>query len=171
MENAKLDAGAVVARVEATVVLGMPHVSVVEAISARKETVKLGLLLGLPPKFCSVSGLLQDPSTEASVNALRAQVRANLYKETMAVTTRPKRPAETDGKEYKFVSEEQFQGLITSKLLFEYKKANGFFYGTLKFNAAIDGHATPLVPSRTHPRTHAPTRTHDDCNSHRDTGP
>ncbi len=145
MDNAKLEAGAVVARVEGTNVLGMPHVSVVEAISARKETVKLGLLVGLPAKLTTVSGLLQDPTKDAAVHALRAQVRANLYKETLAVTTRPKRAGETDGKEYKFIAEEEFLHLIDSKQLFEYNKANNFFYGTLKFNAAVEGHTTPLV--------------------------
>ena len=50
----------------------------------------------------------------------------------MSATTRPKRQSETDGVDYRFVSEDEFRRLIGEKKLVEYTEFNGNFYGTLR---------------------------------------
>ena len=50
-----------------------------------------------------------------------------------SATTRPKRPHETDGKDYYFVDPEQFQALIENDGFVEWEEVyKGLFYGTLK---------------------------------------
>ena len=47
-------------------------------------------------------------------------------------TTRSPRPGEVDGRDYHFVEQSEFEGLIASDALFEYAKVFGNFYGTSK---------------------------------------
>jgi guanylate kinase len=47
----------------------------------------------------------------------------------ISYTTRPKRPNETDGKEYHFVSEEQFKSMQESNQFIEVVQSDGFYYG------------------------------------------
>ncbi len=49
-------------------------------------------------------------------------------------TTRPKREGEIDGLDYKFISNEKFERLITEEYFIEFKKRNDFYYGTPKQN-------------------------------------
>ncbi len=49
---------------------------------------------------------------------------------SVSVTTRPPRPGEIDGKDYSFVSDEEFQKMITAKELIEWAEVHGFLYGT-----------------------------------------
>ena len=51
---------------------------------------------------------------------------------SVSVTTRPKSEAETDGKDYWFVSEEEFRDRINKGLLLEYAEVFGHKYGTPK---------------------------------------
>ncbi|MHC4508705.1 MAG: guanylate kinase [Planctomycetota bacterium] len=51
---------------------------------------------------------------------------------SVSVTTRPKSAAEVDGRDYWFVSEEEFQQRIDKGLLLERAKVFGHFYGTPK---------------------------------------
>jgi guanylate kinase len=51
---------------------------------------------------------------------------------SVSVTTRPKSETEVDGKDYWFVSQEQFQERIKTGTLLEYAKVFGQFYGTPK---------------------------------------
>ena len=47
-------------------------------------------------------------------------------------TTRPQREGEVDGKDYHFVTEEEFKSLVDENLMIEYEQYGGFFYGTSK---------------------------------------
>ena len=47
-------------------------------------------------------------------------------------TTRPQREREVDGKDYHFVTEEEFKSLVDENLMIEYEQYGGFFYGTSK---------------------------------------
>jgi guanylate kinase len=51
---------------------------------------------------------------------------------SISVTTRPKSEAETDGQDYWFISEEDFQRRIDNGLLLEYAEVFGHLYGTPK---------------------------------------
>ncbi len=52
---------------------------------------------------------------------------------SISATTRPKRPHETEGEDYYFISRERFQELIQEDAFVEWEEVyNGLFYGTLK---------------------------------------
>jgi len=51
---------------------------------------------------------------------------------SVSVTTRPKSEAETEGKDYWFVSREEFKKRIEKGMLLEYAEVFGNFYGTPK---------------------------------------
>ena len=51
---------------------------------------------------------------------------------SVSVTTRPKSETEVDGRDYWFVSEEEFQRRIDNNLLLEHAKVFGHYYGTPK---------------------------------------
>jgi guanylate kinase len=49
---------------------------------------------------------------------------------SISCTTRPARPGETDGKEYRFVSHAHFESLKNQNQLLEWAEVHGNFYGT-----------------------------------------
>lgn len=51
---------------------------------------------------------------------------------SVSVTTRPKRPNETDGVHYHFRTEEEFQALVDADEFLEHAKVFNYRYGTLK---------------------------------------
>jgi len=51
---------------------------------------------------------------------------------SVSVTTRPKGESEVDGRDYWFISEQQFQQRINKGLLLEYAEVFGHLYGTSK---------------------------------------
>jgi len=51
---------------------------------------------------------------------------------SISVTTRPKSEAEVDGRDYWFITEEEFQQRINNGLLLEYAEVFGHLYGTPK---------------------------------------
>ncbi|MEA1987432.1 MAG: guanylate kinase [Candidatus Marinimicrobia bacterium] len=51
---------------------------------------------------------------------------------SVSSTTREKRNYEKEGKDYNFISTEEFQKLLNSKKLVEYENVHGNFYGTTK---------------------------------------
>jgi guanylate kinase len=51
---------------------------------------------------------------------------------SVSVTTRPKSESEVDGRDYWFISEQQFQQRINKGLLLEYAEVFGHLYGTPK---------------------------------------
>ncbi|OWA49794.1 putative Membrane-associated guanylate kinase, WW and PDZ domain-containing protein 3 [Hypsibius exemplaris] len=74
------------------------------------------------------------PASTAAAQ-LQRSVRENLYRFTLACTTRPIRAGEVRGKEYIFLSEEQFQRHEKNGLIIESGKNHGdqqYLYGTVK---------------------------------------
>jgi len=51
---------------------------------------------------------------------------------SISVTTRPQRPGEEDGKDYHFISMEQFEKMVAAGELLEHAKVFGNYYGTPK---------------------------------------
>ena len=51
---------------------------------------------------------------------------------SVSETTRPKKEGEVDGKDYYFVTHEQFADSVKNKELLEYTEFNGYYYGTPK---------------------------------------
>ena len=47
-------------------------------------------------------------------------------------TTRPRRENEIDGKDYYFISEDEFEDLINNDQMIEYEQYGDFYYGTSK---------------------------------------
>lgn len=56
-----------------------------------------------------------------------------LFKPSVSYTTRPKRPNETDGVHYHFVTKEEFEEKIAKEEFLEYKEYCGNYYGTPKY--------------------------------------
>lgn len=54
------------------------------------------------------------------------------FRHLVSHTTRPIRPKEKDGREYHFVSEEEFNQMIENGEFFEYQKFGDYYYGTSK---------------------------------------
>ncbi len=89
------------------------------------DVVKKGLLI-----------ILSGPSGGVG----KGTVRQELFKDeslnlaySISMTTRKPRPAETDGVDYFFVSEEEFKQRIENNELLEYAQFVGNYYGTPKF--------------------------------------
>ena len=64
---------------------------------------------------------------------VRAAVFANnqfQYVYSVSATTRAQRPGEVDGKDYYFVSREEFETMIQNEDLLEYAEYVGNYYGT-----------------------------------------
>jgi len=53
---------------------------------------------------------------------------------SVSATTRQPRPGETDGEDYRFVSETRFRALIESGAMLEYAEVHGSLYGTPREN-------------------------------------
>lgn len=51
---------------------------------------------------------------------------------SVSITTRPKSEAEVDGRDYRFVSEQEFKRCVDDGLLLEYAEVFGHLYGTPK---------------------------------------
>lgn len=62
------------------------------------------------------------------VNALLQQEPA--IRLSVSCTTRAARPGETDGKQYRFVSQDQFEALQAQDQLLEWAQVHGNYYGT-----------------------------------------
>ncbi len=75
--------------------------------------------------------VLSSPSgagkTSISRALLDAEDNLNL---SISVTTRPKRPGETEGRDYYFVDPTEFNLMVNRQELLEYAKVFGHYYGT-----------------------------------------
>lgn len=85
----------------------------------------------------SLTEFLQSVDEEdESLSDARAKIKQALYNVTVPLTTRPPRAGERNGREYHFVSREQFETLVKEDKMLEFGIHNGEFYGTLKPSAA-----------------------------------
>jgi len=63
---------------------------------------------------------------------IRMKKAEPLFHYVVTATTRPKRPGEKDGVDYRFLSEDQFHQLAETKQLLEWAKVYGNYYGVPK---------------------------------------
>ncbi len=73
------------------------------------------------------------------INAEESPV-ASRVKFSISATTRARRPHETNGKEYFFISKEQFKDMVENGEFLEYAEICGNFYGTPKKKISNDHH-------------------------------
>jgi guanylate kinase len=77
--------------------------------------------------------VLSAPSGAGKSTIARKLIQRNTnLKISVSATTRPKRPLETDGVDYYFLSEEEFKKEISAGNFLEYENVHGFLYGTLR---------------------------------------
>jgi len=85
------------------------------------------------PTNQSASGFLADTDpAHPELGNIRTQIKMAIYDLTVPLTTRAPREGEVNGREYNFVSHDQFQQYINKEQMLEYGEKNGVFYGTLK---------------------------------------
>lgn len=77
--------------------------------------------------------ILSSPSGAGKTSIARELLKqdSNL-KNSVSVTTRPKRPSEVNGKDYFFVTEDKFKAMRDNDELLEHAEVFGHFYGTPK---------------------------------------
>ncbi|KAG4960182.1 hypothetical protein JHK87_036815 [Glycine soja] len=88
----------------------------------------------LSPNPNSLIIVISGPSgvgKDALISRLRDNSRLALHF-VVTVTTRPRRPAEVDGKDYIFVSKEEFLGMVEREELLEYALVYGDYKGVPK---------------------------------------
>ena len=69
---------------------------------------------------------------KTTISQFLCQNLSEEFKETVSCTTRPKREMEIDGKDYYFISKEDFENKIANNEFIEYNVfPNGYMYGTL----------------------------------------
>ncbi len=75
--------------------------------------------------------IVSAPSGAGKTTLVRAQLKADpAIRLSVSYTTRAPRPAEVDGKDYHFVSKEEFLAMATQAELLESAEVYGNFYGT-----------------------------------------
>ncbi|MES2252445.1 MAG: guanylate kinase [Pseudomonadota bacterium] len=77
--------------------------------------------------------ILSSPSGAGKTTIANALLTSETHlKTSISVTTRPKRPNEIDGRDYYFVTHDEFQQRISADDFFEYAEVFGNLYGTPK---------------------------------------
>lgn len=76
--------------------------------------------------------ILSSPSGGGKTSVIRAilQQFPDDFVYSVSATTRPPRPGEIHGKDYFFLSSEQFEQLIKNDLLLEWEQVHDHYYGT-----------------------------------------
>jgi guanylate kinase len=75
--------------------------------------------------------IISGPSGSGKTSICRELEKDRRVKKSISVTTRPPRPQEKEGKDYFFVSEEEFKKRIERGEFVEYARYSGHLYGTL----------------------------------------
>ncbi len=76
--------------------------------------------------------LVSGPSGSGKTTLCRRASDQGLASYAISCTTRPPRPTEVNGKDYFFLSIDEFQKKIDNNEFFEFAEVHGNFYGTLK---------------------------------------
>ena len=75
--------------------------------------------------------VLSSPSGAGKTSIARALLnRDEEITMSVSATTRPRRPGETEGKDYHFVNEQKFKTDINKGLFLEYARVFNHYYGT-----------------------------------------
>lgn len=77
-----------------------------------------------------VSGPSGSGKTTLVKTILEQPQLKNRFIRSVSFTTRPKRPGERQGRDYRFVSAREFQGLLKAKKILEHTRYLGYDYGT-----------------------------------------
>ncbi|CAD83291.1 guanylate kinase [Candidatus Blochmanniella floridana] len=86
-------------------------------------------------KYSGLLGIISAPSGAGKstlINALQKNDSILQIKLSISYTTRKKRPGEVHGKDYYFISIEEFQNMINQNMFLEYAKVFNHYYGTEK---------------------------------------
>ena len=73
--------------------------------------------------------VLSSPSGAGKTTLVKKIAEENNFKVSISYTTRKPRTNEVDGKDYFFISEDEFKNLIKNKGFLEYAKVFENFYG------------------------------------------
>lgn len=77
--------------------------------------------------------VLSSPSGAGKTSIARALLKQDTHlKNSVSVTTRPKRPSETHGKDYFFITKNQFNEMYDNEELLEHAEVFDHYYGTPK---------------------------------------
>ena len=76
--------------------------------------------------------ILSSPSGAGKTTLVKKIAQENNFKISISYTTRKSRTDEVNGKDYFFISEEEFENLIKNKELLEYAKVFENYYGSSK---------------------------------------
>jgi guanylate kinase len=91
--------------------------------------------------------VLSGPSGVGKTTVAHRLMERGEYMRSVSVTTRDIRPGEVDGKDYHFVSTEEFEGLLKANELIEHAEVHGAHYGTPKdpLREAVQNHKVLLL--------------------------
>jgi guanylate kinase len=78
--------------------------------------------------------VLSSPSGGGKTSVIRRLLESGdpRYQHSVSATTRPRRPGETNGVDYRFVDDREFQTLIEQGGVVEYERVHDWWYGTPK---------------------------------------
>ena len=76
--------------------------------------------------------LVSGPSGSGKTTLCRRLARTGAAHYSVSCTTRPPREGETNGRDYHFLSREEFEAEVAGGQLLEHAEVHGNFYGTLK---------------------------------------
>jgi len=85
-----------------------------------------------PGTIFIISGPSGSGKTTLLTRLIQDKKIAKLLVKSRSVTTRPKRFGERQGKDYFFVSKEEFRRLLKAKKILEWTRYLGYYYGTPK---------------------------------------
>lgn len=127
-----IDSGDIIIEMDGMKVAGLTRADVCEIVNSKGahsvKSVQASSAYGLP---IELREYLARRFARGSIDHdLQATIRDNVYMRTIPCTTRPPRPNEMDGVDYKFVSKEQFIEMDRSGLLLESGVYAAHFYGT-----------------------------------------
>lgn len=92
-----------------------------------------------PPPSKGVLYIVSAPSGAGKTSLVKALLKADpAIRLSISYTTRTPRPGETDGRDYHFVSREQFETMLGEDEFLEHAEVYGNFYGTSKGSIARD---------------------------------
>ena len=84
----------------------------------------------MPQKKGGIMVILSSPSGAGKTTLVKLLAKKNNFYVSVSHTTRKPRPNEADGKDYFFVTDEEFKRLIKNQEFLEYAKVFNNYYGT-----------------------------------------
>ena len=84
----------------------------------------------MPQKKGGIMVILSSPSGAGKTTLVKLLAKKNNFYVSVSHTTRKPRPNETDGKDYFFVTDQEFKRLIKNQEFLEYAKVFNNYYGT-----------------------------------------